>query len=64
MNRWKPPAEKSRPGALSISFDADVLDEIASEAERQGRRVSWIVQRAWKVARAQIREMPVPPEVK
>lgn len=51
MTRWKTPKEKVRPGSAAISFDAEVLDEIRAEAERQGRSLSWMLQRAWKAAR-------------
>jgi uncharacterized small protein (TIGR04563 family) len=42
----------------SLYFPEDMLDEIQREAERQDRSISWIVQQAWKVARADIRRMP------
>jgi uncharacterized small protein (TIGR04563 family) len=42
----------------SLYFPEDMLVEIQREAERQDRSISWIVQQAWKVARADIRKMP------
>jgi uncharacterized small protein (TIGR04563 family) len=42
----------------SLYFPEDMLDEIQREANRQDRSLSWIVQQAWKVARADIRRMP------
>jgi uncharacterized small protein (TIGR04563 family) len=42
----------------SLYFPEDMLQEIQREAERQDRSISWIVQQAWKVARADIRRMP------
>jgi uncharacterized small protein (TIGR04563 family) len=34
-----------------------MLSEIASEAARQDRSVSWIVQKAWKAARREIKRV-------
>jgi len=42
----------------SLYFPEDMLEEISKEADRQDRSLSWIVQQAWKVARADIRRMP------
>ncbi|MCP3103505.1 TIGR04563 family protein [Myxococcus sp. K15C18031901] len=42
----------------SLYFPEDMLQEIQREANRQDRSLSWIVQQAWKVARADIRKMP------
>ena len=42
----------------SLYFPEDMLQEIEREAKRQDRSISWIVQQAWKVSRADIRRMP------
>ena len=42
----------------SLYFPEDMLEEIQREATRQDRSISWIVQQAWRVARADIRKMP------
>lgn len=42
----------------SLYFPEDMLEEIQREASRQDRSLSWIVQQAWKVGRADIRKMP------
>jgi uncharacterized small protein (TIGR04563 family) len=42
----------------SLYFPEEMLEEIQREATRQDRSLSWIVQQAWKVARADIRRMP------
>ncbi len=42
----------------SLYFPAEMLEEIKAEASRLDRSVSWLVQRAWKRARTQIRGMP------
>lgn len=42
----------------SLYFPIDMLEEIRGEAARQDRSLSWIVQRAWSVARAELAKFP------
>jgi uncharacterized small protein (TIGR04563 family) len=42
----------------SLYFPEDMLREIVLEARRLDRSVSWMVQRAWKLARQDIKELP------
>jgi len=42
----------------SLYFPEEMLREIQQEAVRLDRSLSWIVQRAWRAARAQIAKMP------
>jgi uncharacterized small protein (TIGR04563 family) len=42
----------------SLYFSEEMLREIQQEADRIGRPVSWVVQRAWALARQEIRAMP------
>ncbi|HEU4382099.1 MAG TPA: TIGR04563 family protein [Anaeromyxobacteraceae bacterium] len=42
----------------SLYFPEEMLLEIQAEANRQDRSLSWIVQQAWRAARAQIAKMP------
>ena len=42
----------------SLYFPEEMLKEIQEEATRQDRSLSWIVQQAWRSARAQIAKMP------
>jgi uncharacterized small protein (TIGR04563 family) len=42
----------------SLYFPEEMLREIQIEATRQDRSLSWIVQRAWQVAREHIARMP------
>ena len=42
----------------SLYFPESVLKEIAAEATRQDRSLSWIMQKAWKAARREIKSMP------
>jgi len=46
------PTEKRKQ---SLYFSAEILREIGDEATRQDRSLSWIVQKAWKLARREIR---------
>ncbi len=42
----------------SLYFPVEMLEEIQAEATRQDRSLSWIVQKAWKIARGEIRKFP------
>ena len=42
----------------SLYFPEEMLEEIQAEATRQDRSLSWIVQQAWRAARAQIASLP------
>jgi uncharacterized small protein (TIGR04563 family) len=42
----------------SLYFPEDMLKEIQNEATRQDRSLSWIVQKAWKIARKEIMKFP------
>ena len=42
----------------SLYFPDEMLKEIQDEATRQDRSLSWIVQKAWKIARNEIRRYP------
>ena len=50
------------PGAdhrkQSLYFPEEMLAEIQREAVRQDRSISWVVQHAWRVARADLKRMP------
>lgn len=41
----------------SLYFPEEMLKEIGDEATRQDRSLSWIVQKAWKAARKEIRSI-------
>lgn len=47
----------------SLYFPEEMLSEIERESQRQDRSLSWIVQQAWKIARADIKRMPSPNDV-
>jgi uncharacterized small protein (TIGR04563 family) len=42
----------------SLYFPEEMLREIEEEASRLDRSLSWVVQQAWKLARAQMSRMP------
>jgi uncharacterized small protein (TIGR04563 family) len=42
----------------SLYFPEEMLQEIMAEATRQDRSLSWIVQKAWKLARKDICSYP------
>ncbi len=42
----------------SLYFPEEMLKEIQHEAARQDRSLSWIVQKAWKIARKEITKFP------
>lgn len=42
----------------SLYFPEDMLREIQHEAARQDRSLSWIVQKAWKIAKTEIAKYP------
>ena len=49
---------KSDKRKQSLYFPEDMLQEITHEATRQDRSLSWIVQKAWKIARNDIMKYP------
>ena len=42
----------------SLYFPEEMLREIQEEATRQDRSLSWIMQQAWRAARAQVAKIP------
>ena len=42
----------------SLYFPEQMLKEIQEEAARQDRSLSWIVQKAWRIARREIMKYP------
>ena len=42
----------------SLYFPEEMLKEIAAEATRQDRSLSWIMQQAWKGARKDLTSVP------
>ena len=50
--------ERNDKRKQSLYFPEDTLQEIQQEATRQDRSLSWIVQQAWRLARARIATIP------
>jgi uncharacterized small protein (TIGR04563 family) len=50
--------QDARARKQSLYFPQDMLEEIKAEANRLERPLSWVVQRAWKRAREEIKKMP------
>ncbi len=42
----------------SLYFPEAMLQEIKDEAARLDRSLSWVVQRAWKLARTEVKKLP------
>lgn len=53
-----PDATKTDKRKQSLYFPESMLQEIKEEAARLDRSLSWIVQRAWKIARPELRKLP------
>lgn len=54
-----PPVDfKSDKRKQSLYFPEEMLKEIAEEARRLDRSLSWVVQRAWKLSKEQIKKLP------
>lgn len=47
----------------SLYFPQEMQDEIKSEADRLDRSLSWVLTKAWKLARERIRNLPSDPSV-
>jgi uncharacterized small protein (TIGR04563 family) len=43
---------------VTLYFNSGMLSETQREAIRQDRSISWIIQAAWKIARADVRRLP------
>jgi uncharacterized small protein (TIGR04563 family) len=60
-------ADESKSGSdkrkQSLYFPEVMLQEIKDEAARLDRSLSWVVQRAWKLSRTEIRKIPSVNEV-
>jgi uncharacterized small protein (TIGR04563 family) len=57
-DRGSPDISKSDKRKQSLYFPETMLDEIQKEAGRLQRSLSWVVQRAWKHARKEIKQIP------
>lgn len=62
LERWSHRGTRKMAGSdkrkQSLYFPEEMLKEIQEEAARQDRSLSWIVQKAWKIARQEIKKYP------
>ncbi len=42
----------------ALYFPSEMLEELQKESKRQDRSISWLIQQAWRLARAEMRRMP------
>jgi uncharacterized small protein (TIGR04563 family) len=61
--RSSPDASKTDKRKQSLYFPESMLQEIKEEAARLDRSLSWVVQRAWKISRLEIKRLPSVNEV-
>lgn len=52
----------SDPRKQTVFFTAEEHAELDRQAKRLDRSKAWIIQRAWKIARARIRALPTASE--
>ena len=52
------PVSKTDKRKQSLYFPESMLQEIKEEAARLDRSLSWVVQRAWKISRVEIKKLP------
>lgn len=43
---------------LTLYFPEEIIEEAQTEAKRQDRSISWIVQQAWRLAKDQLAQYP------
>ena len=57
-------AVNSTKSKQSLYFPESMLKEIKEEAARLDRSLSWVVQRAWRLAKEEVKKIPgtTPPE--
>ncbi len=47
-----------RKNKQAVWLQGEILDEIAAEAVRLDRSISWMVQLSWRLAREHVKRMP------
>jgi uncharacterized small protein (TIGR04563 family) len=52
------PDSKTGKGKASLHFPEWMLDEMREEATRLDRSLSWVVRRAWRISRQDIKKLP------
>jgi uncharacterized small protein (TIGR04563 family) len=52
-------SRKADPRKVSVYLPDTLLHEIRAEANRLERSLSWILQKAWRVAREEVRKLSI-----
>lgn len=63
MSNLRSESSKTDKRKQSLYFPESMLQEIKEEAARLDRSLSWVVQRAWKISRLEIKKLPSVNEV-
>jgi uncharacterized small protein (TIGR04563 family) len=63
MSSLRAEGSKTDKRKQSLYFPESMLQEIKEEAARLDRSLSWVVQRAWKISRMEIKKLPSVNEV-
>jgi uncharacterized small protein (TIGR04563 family) len=63
MSNLRAEGSKTDKRKQSLYFPESMLQEIKEEAARLDRSLSWVVQRAWKISRMEIKKLPSVNEV-
>ena len=58
MSNLRAEGSKTDKRKQSLYFPESMLQEIKEEAARLDRSLSWVVQRAWKLARLDVKKIP------
>ncbi len=58
MSNLRAGESKTDKRKQSLYFPESMLQEIKEEAARLDRSLSWVVQRAWKLSRLEIKKLP------
>jgi uncharacterized small protein (TIGR04563 family) len=61
MSNLRSESSKTDKRKQSLYFPESMLQEIKEEAARLDRSLSWVVQRAWTLARERVTSMPSAP---
>lgn len=49
-------------GKQSVYLTHEVLEELQSESVRQGKSLSWLVQEAWRISKAELQRLNSVPD--
>lgn len=51
-------AQVAQSKKKSVYLPKDMASEMNAEAKRLGRSLSWVIQRAWLISRAEMKKIP------